>query len=68
MRKETFELLYLYSSPASEFFLNSFNGKKVERGITKWRFQLLKLKGLFTNFFLLFKSHILDSNGVWGER
>ena len=23
------------------------------------------LKGLFTNFFPLFKSHILDSNGVW---
>ena len=23
------------------------------------------LKGLFTIFFLLFKSHILDSNGVW---
>ena len=23
------------------------------------------LKGLFTNFFLSFKSHILDSNGVW---
>ena len=23
------------------------------------------LKGLFTNFFLPFKSHILDSNGVW---
>ena len=26
----------------------------------------LELKGLFTNFFFLsFKSHILDSNGVW---
>ena len=24
-----------------------------------------RLKGLFTNFFLSFKSHILDSNGVW---
>ena len=23
------------------------------------------LKGLFTIFFLSFKSHILDSNGVW---
>ena len=23
------------------------------------------LKGLFTNLFPLFKSHILDSNGVW---
>ena len=27
--------------------------------------QSLALKGLFTIFFLLFKSHILDSNGVW---
>ena len=26
---------------------------------------LICLKGLFTIFFLLFKSHILDSNGVW---
>ena len=25
----------------------------------------LLLKGLFTNLFLLFKAHILDSNGVW---
>ena len=25
----------------------------------------LDLKGLFTNFFLLFKSHIFGSNGVW---
>ena len=33
------------------------------RGETFSHFQLWK--GLFTNFFLLFKSHILDSNGVW---
>ena len=25
----------------------------------------LPLKGIVHNFFLLFKSHILDSNGVW---